>query len=119
MRRIIIVLSVLLSVSPTSADADDSQLRVATFRADATPPLGSPLCNGNVKPAMEIVSPLTARGVVLVGAGNPIVLCAFDWVGIGNGSYDAFRKSIAQSVETTPDRVALHTLHQHDALGSD
>ena len=96
-----------------------SLLRVGTFEIDATPPLGSPLCNGNVKPAMKIVSPLSARGVVLLGSGSPIVLCAFDWVGIGNGSYDAFRKSLAEAVDTVPERVALHTLHQHDAPGSD
>ncbi|MBI3464017.1 MAG: sulfatase-like hydrolase/transferase, partial [Planctomycetes bacterium] len=39
-------------------------LRIATFQTDATPPLGSPLCFGLVKPALEIVTPLTARGVV-------------------------------------------------------
>src|SRR5690606_22084484 len=93
--------------------------RMATFEADATPPLGAPLCNGNVTPAMKIVSPLSARGIVLLGAGDPIVLCAFDWVGIGNGSYDAFRDALARAVVTHPDRVALHTLHQHDAPGSD
>ncbi len=98
---------------------DGEPLRVASFRADATPPLGSPLCNGNVTPVMEIVSPLTARGIVLLGAGDPIVLCAVDWVGIGNGSYDEFRELIADAVGTPPDRVALHTLHQHDAPGSD
>lgn len=96
-----------------------AELALATFQADATPPLGAPLCNGNVTPAMQIVTPLTARGVVLLGAGKPIVLCAFDWVGIGNGSFDAFRQAIAAAVETTPDRVAVHTLHQHDAPGSD
>lgn len=94
-------------------------LRVAVFQADVTPPLGAPLCNGNVKPAMKIVTPLTARGVILLDAGKPIVLCAFDWVGIGNQSYDAFRQAIAVAVGTTADRVALHTLHQHDAPGSD
>ena len=103
----------------TSSVFGDDLLRMATFQSDATPPLGSPLCNGNVQPAMEIVSPLTARGVVLLGAGDPIVLCAVDWVGIGNGSYDAFREALATSTGTTPDRVALHTLHQHDAPGSD
>lgn len=112
-------LSVLLSAFVALSAVAAEPLRVATFRADATPPLGSPLCNGNVKPVMEIVSPLTARGVVLFGAGEPIVLCAFDWVGIGNGSYDEFREAIAEAVGTTPDRVALHTLHQHDAPGSD
>ena len=61
----------------TTAVADES-LRVTSFRVDAPPPLGSPLCNGNVKPVKEIVSQLTARGVVLLGSGDPIVLCAFD-----------------------------------------
>jgi len=107
-----------LLVTPPSW-ATEVPLRIATFQIDATPPLGSPLCNGNVKPAMEIVSPLTARGIVLLGAGDPIVLCAVDWVGIANGSHDAFREAIAVAVNTRPQRVALHTLHQHDAPGSD
>lgn len=98
---------------------DPGSLRLAAFQVDATPPLGSPLCNGAVKPAMEIVSPLTARGVVLLGADEPIVLCAVDWVGIGNESYDAFRVALAKAVGTTADHVTLHTLHQHDAPGSD
>ena len=119
MKRALLVVLLIVSFGSRTLSAADAPLRVAVFLADATPPLGSPLCNGNVKPAMEIVSPLTARGVVLLGAGDPIVLCAFDWVGIGNGSYDAFRESIAKAVGTSADRVALHTLHQHDAPGSD
>ena len=109
----------LLLLTPSTNKAAEGPLRLATFQADATPPLGSPLCNGNVKPVMEITTPLTARGIVLLGAGKPIVLCAFDWVGIGNGSYDQFRAALAKGVGTTADRVALHTLHQHDAPGSD
>ena len=119
MKQHLTLLVVLLSALVQFAHADDSSLRLSTFQIDVTPPLGSPLCNGNVKPAMEIVTPLTARGVVLLGAGNPIVLCAFDWVGIGNESYDQFRATLALAVGTTADRVALHTLHQHDAPGSD
>ena len=119
MKYLLIMSFVLPSLAIRVTDAAEASLRLAVFQADATPPLGSPLCNGNVKSAMEIVSPLTARGIVLLGAGEPIVLCAFDWVGIGNGSYDEFRKSIAESVGTTTDRVAVHVLHQHDAPGSD
>lgn len=96
-----------------------ADLRMATFEVDATPPLGTPLCNGAVKPAKEIVTPLTARGVVLLGAEAPIVLCAFDWVGIGNESHDAFRQTLADAADTTLERVTVHTLHQHDAPGSD
>ena len=116
MKHVLITLAVLLFSSSSMAD---EPLRFTAFQVDVTPPLGSPLCNGNVTPAMEIVSPLTARGVVLLGSGDPIVLCAFDWVGIGNESYDLFRKALAKSVRTTSDQVALQTLHQHDAPGSD
>jgi hypothetical protein len=115
---IIILVAVCVSVGQTFA-AHDTSLQVATFQVDVTPPLGSPLCNGNVKPAMEIVTPLTARGIVLLGADAPIVLCAFDWVGIGNESYDQFRAALGNAVGTTADHVALQTLHQHDAPGSD
>jgi hypothetical protein len=107
----------LLSGSLTLLPA--AELKVATFNVDATPPLGSPLCNGAVKPVKEIVTPLTARGVVLLGAGDPIVLCAFDWVGIGNQGHDAFRAALAEGAGTSVDRVTVHTLHQHDAPGSD
>jgi len=50
-----------------------------------------------------------------LGSGNPIVLCAVDWIGIANGSHDAFREVLATAAETTADRVAVHCLHQHDA----
>ena len=33
----------------------DAPLRIATFRADVTPPLGAPLCDALVPPAKEIV----------------------------------------------------------------
>ena len=95
-------------------------LQIATFQTDATPPLGSPLCNGGVKPASEILQPLHALGLVLVvPKQNPIVLCAVDWTGIGNDSNKAWRMALAKAAGTTADRVAVHTLHQHDAPGCD
>lgn len=115
---VVAILSICLFGRQTFA-IDDTTLRVATFQADVTPPLGSPLCNGGVKPVMEIVTPLTARGIVLLGAGKPIVLCAVDWVGIANESHDAFRQAFAEAAGTDAERVTLHTLHQHDAPGSD
>ena len=118
-RILILACSGLFICIPSTGKAAEKSLQLATFQVDVTPPLGSPLCNGNVKPVMEITTPLTARGIVLIGAGKPIVLCAFDWVGIGNGSYDQFRSALAKGVGTSADRVALHTLHQHDAPGSD
>ncbi|MCK5861066.1 MAG: hypothetical protein KAH38_01185, partial [Candidatus Hydrogenedentes bacterium] len=62
---------------------------------------------------------LRARGIVLQGANAPIVLCAIDWIGIGNEGYTAFRQALADGAGTTPDRVAVHCVHQHDAPGCD
>ena len=62
---------------------------------------------------------LRARGIVLLGAGEPIVLCAVDWIGIANEGQDAFRSALARAAVTSPRRVAVHSLHQHDAPDCD
>ena len=109
----------LASAGSPALSADSKPLEIATFQVDATPPLGSPLCDGAVPPAKEIIDPLSARGIVLVGSGRPIVLCAVDWVGIANGGYDDWRQALATAAGTSAERVAVHTLHQHDAPGCD
>lgn len=114
-----LVFSLLIGSANLALADEEPPLSIALFQADVTPPLGSPLCNGGVKPAMKIVTPLTARGIILLGADQPIVLCAFDWVGIANESHDRFRQALAEAVGTTPERVTVHTLHQHDTPGSD
>ena len=96
-----------------------TQLSIATFQFDVTPPLGSPLCGGGVLPAKKVVDPLTARGLMILSDASPIVLCAVDWVGIGNGGHDAWRRTLSEAAGTTPDRVSVHTVHQHDAPGCD
>ncbi len=103
----------------TASGLFGADLRVATFQADVTPPLNTPLCFALVKPGAQVVNPLTARGVVLLGGGAPIVLAAVDWLGISNESHDAWRRALAQAADTTPDRVTVHVLHQHDAPGHD
>lgn len=87
--------------------------RLAVFDIDATPPVGSRMAYDPVTNKWELG--LRARGVVLLDAGKPIVLCAIDWIGLANGAHDAFREGLARAAGTTPDRVAVHALHQHDA----
>lgn len=94
------------------AQAPNTQIRIATFAVDASPPIGSPLA---YDPTKEIQMPLSCRGVVILGGERPIVLCAVDWIGIGNGGNQEFRARLAQAAGTTPEYVAVHTLHQHDA----
>src|SRR6266852_8749905 len=85
-------------------------LRVATFKVDVTPPLGSPLCcAAGVKPAEKIVDPLTARGLILSGPDKPIVLVAVDWEGIANEGWDEWRRAIAGAARTDIDHVSVHT----------
>lgn len=104
------------SGTPTPAKAA-SGLRVATFDVDATPPIGSHLAYDPTTNSWDLG--LRARGIVLLGAGEPIVLCAVDWIGIGNEGHDAFRRALADAAGTDPSRVAVHALHQHDAPDCD
>lgn len=90
-----------------------AQLRVGLFDIDATPPVGSRMAYDPVTNAWDLG--LRARGVVVMGTDRPVVLCAVDWIGIGNEGHDAFRLQLAAAAGTTMDRVAVHSLHQHDA----
>ncbi len=94
-----------------------SGLRLAVFDVEATPPIGSHLAYDPVTNSWDLG--LRARGVVLLGAGAPIVLCAVDWIGIGNEGYDTFRQTLASAAGTEASRVAVHSLHQHDAPDCD
>jgi len=98
-------------------DIKPSAVRLATFDLDVTPPVGSRMAYDPVTNLWDLG--LRARGVVLLGVERPIVLCALDWIGIGNEGHDAFRRVLAEAASTTPSRVAVHTLHQHDAPDCD
>ena len=92
--------------------ASAAPVRIGTFKVDATPPLGSPLAYDAM---IGVDSPLSCRGIVLLGAGDPIVLAAIDWIGLSNDGHLEFRKALAKGASTRVERVTMHTLHQHDA----
>src|SRR5436305_14975620 len=94
-------------------------LHAAAFRADVTVPIGHPLCGGWIPPAARVADPLSAVGVVLLGGGAPVVLAALDWTTLANGGHAAFRRALADAAHTTPDRVAVHCVHPHDAPMAD
>ncbi|MEP6669721.1 MAG: hypothetical protein ABJF10_11245 [Chthoniobacter sp.] len=108
LRRFIVLAALILGAQ---LRADD--LKVAVFDVDATPPVGAMMAYDPVKAQGELG--LRARGIVLLGAGEPIVFCAVDWIGIANEGNDVFRQTLAEVAGTSPSRVAVHTLHQHDA----
>lgn len=91
-------------------------LKIATFQTDATPPVGYDMGYSVVKSIRE---PLLVKGVVITGAGKPIVMVAVDWVTIDGHARDEWHALLAQAAGTTPDRVTVHHLHQHDAPRGD
>lgn len=106
----------LLPYTTQSAPVENAGgLHLAPFRFDVTPPMGHPCCGGWIKPVEVVDDPLEAIGVVLLGAGKPIVLCAVDWTGILNEAHVAWRTALAEAVGTAPERVAVHCVHQHNA----
>jgi hypothetical protein len=92
---------------------------LTTFSVEVTPPLGHPLCGGWIEPARAVDDPLRALGVVLLGAGAPIVLCAVDWCGIRNDANQQWREALAKAAHTTADRVTVHAVHPHNAPFAD
>lgn len=90
-------------------------IRIATFRVDVTPPVGAPLSGGWIPPVASAADPLSAIGAVLLSGEAPLILCAVDWCEINNDAHAAWRDALAAAVGTTSDRVALHTVHQHNA----
>src|SRR5262249_3179262 len=95
------------------------ELHLATFAADVTPPEGHPLCGGWIEPVRGVADPLKALGVVLLGMGRPVVLCAVDWCGIRNEAHRAWREALAKAAHTVPENVAVQTVHPHNAPFAD
>ena len=91
MLRIFGLLMLFLSAAATEAA---QPLRIGMFDVDASPPVGSPMA---YDPTKEVETPLTCRGIVLVGEDQPIVLCAVDWLGVSNDGHSKFREALARA----------------------
>ncbi|MBN1908926.1 MAG: hypothetical protein JW818_04235 [Pirellulales bacterium] len=118
-RWIVVSLGIIsLGLVATVSNCRAAELRVATFECEVTPPLnGHPLII--TKPAKVIETPLLARGIVIDDGQKRYVLCALDWCGLCNSSYDLFREKIAQGAGADVSNVALQCVHQHTAPYTD
>ena len=93
--------------------------QVAVFEADITCPIGHPLMGGGIAPASEVVTPLLAKGMVLLGPDKPVVVAALDWCEVRNDAYDRWREALAEAAGTNRERVILSSVHVHDAPVAD
>lgn len=96
-----------------------AEFRVATFEIDVTVPLGHALMGGGITPAKEVVDPLRAQGVVILGGDKPLVWLSIDWCEIRNDAYDEWRDALAEAANTDRTHVFLAAIHQHDAPVAD
>lgn len=105
----------LAGTSPYRAcAADNSTLRVSTFRSDVTPPLGFPSYPSYL-PLETVEHPLLAKGIVLDSGQQRYVLCAMDWCVLSNSSRRLFQQKLAEAAGIDTSRVALQMVHQHTA----
>jgi len=89
--------------------------RIAAFSADVTPPLGHGLLAGVIEPAREILDALSANGLAILPAdAAPLVIVGVDWAEIRNDAHQRWREVLAEAAGTTPERVLVSSLHQHD-----
>lgn len=105
-----------LALLPGCSSQREAWCSVAAFSTDVTPPLGHALLAGMIEPARTIIDPLFAKGLVLSPQGQePIVIVGVDWCEIRNDAYQRWRTVLAEAAGTTPQRVVVSSLHQHDA----
>ena len=118
-RRDVLKWFVLLSAAGiwggSARAAESVSWKLATFRCDVTPPVGHPLLGNSFAPSTGIRDSLDARGFVLMGPERPLVLVVLDWCEVRNDSFQRWREVLAEAAGTTPARVLVHTVHQHDA----
>jgi hypothetical protein len=111
-----LLLAGIFTLTNQGCSKTSDQLKVGVFVCDVTPPVGSPVAYAD---ARSIVDSLKAKGIVILSEAEPVVLCSVDWIGIGNEGQDAWRQSLARAAGTSADRVAVHTVHQHDGVSCD
>lgn len=108
-------LGLLLGLALAPGLLRGATLDMATFRVEVTPPIGEGPCLGYMPRVEWIEHPLELRGVVLRTPKLTCVLAAIDFCGLCNSSDRRLREALADAAGTTPDQVALQSLHQHSA----
>ena len=95
-----------------------AEFSIASFSADVTVPINHGMMGGLWK-SKSVADPLFAKGVVLLGGERPIVFVSVDWCEIRNEAFDRWRVVLAEAAGTSPERVLVSTVHQHDAPVAD
>src|SRR5262245_28002565 len=117
LRRISLLAGSSLAL-PRCAFGKSSGFRLATFSADVTVPTGHGMMGGAWL-SKSVADPLFAHGMVLLGPDQPVVFVAVDWCEIRNDALARWKEVLAEAAKTTPERVMVCAIHQHDAPVAD
>ncbi len=90
-----------------------TQLKIAPFCVDITPPIGAPLAYVSND---KVDSPIYVRGLVLDDGQTRAVWAVADIIFYWGKAYHETRALLAKAAQTTPAKVFLHAVHQHDSL---
>ena len=107
--------ALLLAGCATAPPQPSGQLSLALFQADATPPIGHPLCGGWIKPIEAVDAPLLLKGVVFSDGRTRYVVAAIDWCVLRTGAHDLLRGKMAHAAAVLPSQVTVHCTHTHSA----
>ena len=88
-------------------------LKAGVFNVDVTPEIGGPIAFGINK---KTDSPIFIRGVIIDDSKKRIVLASCDFLYIWGNAYEQMKKVIAKAAGTVPQKVLLHSVHQHDSI---
>jgi hypothetical protein len=114
-----ILLFSLLFASPcigqTPSSTASTACQIGHFQIDATIPIGHRCMGVLPQKSISVADNLELHGFVLLGSDLPIVVVAIDWCEIRNASYDQWRERLASAAGTSPQRILVSSLHQHDA----
>ena len=104
---------ILVSWGQGVSGAEDTGLKIVTFKVDVTPPIGDPLA---YVPNDKVDTPIYVSGVVLDDGKIRAVWVSCDYIYICGESYVRWTEAIAKQAGTVAKNVFLHSVHQHDSI---
>ena len=112
------LLASTLASSARAAAPKTEGIRLSTFSADVTVPIGHGMMGGSWL-STSVKDPLEAHGIVLMQGSTRVVWVSVDWCEIRNDAYQQWQHALARAVDTQPEHVMITTVHQHDAPVAD
>ena len=88
-------------------------MEIMKLRMDVTPPIGAKMTYGSNQ---KIDTPIYIRAVVIDDQDSRAVILSCDYTLVWGDTWLDWREAVAKAANTSPERVFLHCVHQHDSM---